>query len=101
MRTRQTMTVSLPPEMVEKVDEVRKEEHRTRSELVRQALRTYFNINRFAVVEPTKSELTVLRRGRAAFRRGDSVSLDQFIHELEPTTHRTRAKRPQKATRKR
>ena len=43
MRTRQAMSVSLPPEMMAKVERVRKAEHRTRSELVREALRTYFD----------------------------------------------------------
>mgnify|MGYP001615646633 CR=1 FL=1 len=41
MRTRHTMTISLPPEMLREVEVVRKAEHRTRSELVREALRTW------------------------------------------------------------
>jgi metal-responsive CopG/Arc/MetJ family transcriptional regulator len=36
------MTVSLPAKMVAEVEKVRKAEHRTRSELVREALRHYF-----------------------------------------------------------
>ena len=36
-----TFTVSLPPEMAEELKEVMKREHRTRSELVREALRRY------------------------------------------------------------
>ncbi len=46
MRTRQTMTISLPPEMIEEVEKVRKAEHRTRSELVREALQAYFTARR-------------------------------------------------------
>lgn len=42
-RTTDTMTVSLPPAMTEEVDRVCAAEHRTRSELVREALRLYFN----------------------------------------------------------
>ena len=41
-RTTETMTVSLPPAMMEQVDRVCEAEHRTRSELVREALRIYF-----------------------------------------------------------
>jgi metal-responsive CopG/Arc/MetJ family transcriptional regulator len=41
-RTTATFTVSLPPEMAEKVDELMKKEKRTRSELFREALRRYF-----------------------------------------------------------
>ncbi len=41
-RTTETMTVSLPPAMMRQVDHVCESEHRTRSELVREALRVYF-----------------------------------------------------------
>jgi metal-responsive CopG/Arc/MetJ family transcriptional regulator len=41
-RTTSILTISLPPEMVEKVNEFMKKEKRTRSELFREALRKYF-----------------------------------------------------------
>jgi CopG family transcriptional regulator/antitoxin EndoAI len=41
VRTTKTVTLSLPPEMVDKIDELMKEEGRTRSELLREALRRY------------------------------------------------------------
>ena len=41
-RTTATFTISLPPEMAEKVEELMKKEKRTRSELFREALRRYF-----------------------------------------------------------
>lgn len=96
MRTTQTMTVSLPPAMVRQFEAVRKAESRTRSELVREALRAYFE-SRYPAVAPTKAELAVLRRGRAAFRTGDAVSLDQFLHDMESPARRPRAKRLSKA----
>ena len=37
-----TFTVSMPPEMEDELERVRKREQRTRSELVREALRRYF-----------------------------------------------------------
>ena len=40
-RITKTVTLSLSPEMAEKIEEVTKEEKRTRSELFRQALRMY------------------------------------------------------------
>ncbi len=42
MRTTEIMTISLPPELLRQFEEVRKRESRTRSELVREALRVYF-----------------------------------------------------------
>jgi Arc/MetJ-type ribon-helix-helix transcriptional regulator len=100
MRTTQTMTVSLPPAMVRQFEIVRKAESRTRSELVREALRAYFE-SRYPAAQPTKAELAALRRGRAAFRRGDSVSLDEFLHGVESPTRRPRTERLSKTTRKR
>lgn len=40
-RTTKTISLSLPPEMVEKIEELMKKEGRTRSELMREALRRY------------------------------------------------------------
>ena len=100
MRTTQTMTVSLPPALVRQFEEVRKKESRTRSELVREALRAYFE-NRYPAVPATKAELVALRRGRAAFRRGDAVPLKSFLHDVERINHRSGTKRLQKASAKR
>ena len=40
-RTTKTITISLPPEMAAQVEEIMKEEGRTKSELLREALRRY------------------------------------------------------------
>ena len=40
-RTTKTVTLSLSPEMADKIEELMKEEGRTRSELLREALRRY------------------------------------------------------------
>ena len=40
-RVTKTITLSLPPEMVDKIEELMKEEGRTRSELLRETLRRY------------------------------------------------------------
>ncbi len=39
----QTLNISLPRELVKKVDQQAKEEYRNRSEFIRQALRVYLN----------------------------------------------------------
>lgn len=92
MRTRQTMTISLPPDMIEQVERVRKAEHRTRSELIREALRTYFS-NRFPVVSASPTELRAIRRGRMAIKRGEYVTLDQLLHALGPARRSPSRKR--------
>lgn len=100
MRTTEIMTISLPPALVRQFEVVRKKESRTRSELVREALRAYFDA-RYPAVQPTKAELAVLRRGRAAFQRGDAVSLTKFLRNVESSSHRTRTKRVSKPAAKR
>ena len=47
MRTTKIMTLSLPPEMVKEVENISKEENRTKSELFREALRKYINDKRW------------------------------------------------------
>lgn len=41
MRTTKTLSVTLPPEMLTRAEKLAKKEHRTMSELVREALRQY------------------------------------------------------------
>ena len=79
MRTRATMTISLPRQMIQEVERVRKTEHRTRSELIREALRAYFNARRtFPTYTPTAAELRAIAEGRGAMQRGQYYTLDEF-----------------------
>ena len=80
MRTRASITISLPPEMVKDVERVRKVERRTRSELVREALRTYFTVARS--YSPTPAELRAIERGRTAIRSGAYSTLDELRSSL-------------------
>ncbi len=81
MRTRRTLTISLPPAMLRQIERVRKAEHRTRSELVREALRRYFSAE-IRTVAPTPRELRAIQRGRAEIKRGEYVTLDGLLHDL-------------------
>ena len=96
MRTTNTMTISLPPGMAKQMERVQKEEHRTRSELLREAWRHYFE-SRYGFETPTKTELAAIHKGRAAVKRGDYVTLAQLHNELEARSSRPRPKRSRKA----
>ena len=95
MLSRATMTISLPPEMIREVERVRKAEHRTRSELVREALRLYFNpelaarIARLPVYVPTNRELREIEKGR---RSHDYVTIDELFRGLVGSRRGPRAK---------
>ena len=47
MRTTRTWTISLPPALVREAERAAKEENRTKSELVREALRIYLDEQRW------------------------------------------------------
>jgi predicted transcriptional regulator len=98
MRTTDTMTISLPPAMSKQMEKVQKKEHRTRSELLREAWRHYFE-SRYPEYTATKSELTAIRRGRAEIKRGNFVTLDQLKHDLESANRRPRKKSSRKVSR--
>jgi len=90
-RTTATLTISLPPAMLQELERVRKQEHRTRSELMREALRSYFS-NRIREDAPTTAELRAIRGGRAAIARGNFVTLDELRDDVGTAPRRSRGK---------
>ena len=91
MRTRQTMTISLPPAMIRAVEKARKEEQRTRSELIREALRTYFAAK--ATYTPTIAELRLIEKRRAALRRGEYRTVDELRADIGREGRKSRSKK--------
>ncbi len=79
MRESTTFTISLPPAMAKQVEQVRRAEHRTRSELVREALRVYLAGLLIPTEAPTAAEARAYRRGIAAYKRRDFVSLGEYL----------------------
>jgi predicted transcriptional regulator len=98
MRTTGTMTISLPPAMAKQMAEVQKVEHRTRSELLREAWRHYFE-SRYPLYVPTKAERAAIGKGRAEFKRGEYVSLAELHDELAVARHQERNKGARKPSR--
>lgn len=92
MRSHQTITISLPADMIDQVEKVRKAEHRTRSELVREALRAYFS-DHFAEASVSAAELRAIRCGRAQIGRGEYVTLDELFNDLESKNRQASKKR--------
>ncbi len=72
------ISITLPSEMLEDVEARRKAEHRTRSELIREALRHYLYTRRVPMVEPTREELRAIEEGEREVARGEYVTLDQL-----------------------
>jgi Arc/MetJ-type ribon-helix-helix transcriptional regulator len=92
MRESTTFSVSLPPAMAKQIEQVMKVEHRTRSELVREALRVYFSARLIATEAPTETEARAHRRGSAAYQRGDYMTLEAYRNGMDRRPRRARAK---------
>jgi metal-responsive CopG/Arc/MetJ family transcriptional regulator len=97
MRTTETMTISLPPAMAKQMERVQKEENRTRSELLREAWRQYFE-SRYGVYQPTKAEAAAIKQGREALKRGEYITLGELHNDLDAARQQARKKRSRKAS---
>jgi Arc/MetJ-type ribon-helix-helix transcriptional regulator len=90
MRETITVTVSLPPAMAKQVEMAMKAEQRTRSELVREALRIY--LSALPSERPTAAESRAYRQGMNAYWRGNYVTLGEYLDGMD--------RRPRRASRK-
>jgi hypothetical protein len=90
--------------MVAQLERVRKREHRTRSELVREALRQYMartqvraEMSLLREDEPAADELKAIEEGGREFREGKLVKLED-LYGMGRRTQPTRRKKPQRRT---
>ncbi len=99
MRTRssptETVTISLPRAMRKIRDELRAREHRTTSELLREALRVY--AARATTYMPTAAELRAIAKGRAS----ESLTLEEARTYVDRHSTKSRAQKPSPRARKR
>ena len=98
MRATDTLTISLPAAMAEQMKKVQEKENRTRSELLREAWRQYFE-SHYGSYTPTKAELTAIRKGRAEISQGQYTTLQALFHELDNPRRKTGRKATRKSTR--
>lgn len=73
--------------MVEELDRVRQREHRTRSELVREALRHYAaaaDRRLRPAEEATPDEMKAIHKGREEYARGERVRLEDPRQDVAP-----------------
>ena len=78
--------------MARQIDRVMKAEQRTRSELVREALRVYFSTRMIPAEKPTAAETRAYQRGMASYRRGDFVTLGEYVGGMDRRPRRARKK---------
>ncbi len=71
--------------MVELLDRASRLQHRTRSELIREAVHAYFS-RRIPVAEATPEAAREMQRGLEEHAQGAYVTLEQLLHDLEDRT---------------
>lgn len=76
MRTTKTWTISLPPTLVQEAERTAKEEHRTKSELVREALRLYLEDQQWRKLQ----KKTALKAQALGIRTEEDV--DRLVHAV-------------------
>jgi|SRR6516164_2495441 len=94
-----SVTISLPAEMSEELDRMRKCQHRCRSELLREAFRCYLSsepARRIPIADRDPRELDALEHGRAQTVRGEFMLLEDLLNDLDADRRARRGKKSQK-----
>jgi hypothetical protein len=78
--------------MAKEVERAMKAEHRTRSELVREALRIYLSARLMPTEMPTPAAARAYRRGMAAYNRGDAMTLQEYVDGMDRRLRGSRKK---------
>ena len=79
------ISISIPEEILPELDEAAQSEHRSRSDLIREALRRYLSSRRGRLIpldDALPDEAEAIKRGRAQFERGEFVRLEDLQREL-------------------
>ena len=91
---KQENSIKLPAAIVRRVNRAARRQKRSPSDVAAEALQWYFLVSEIPEETPTPAELRAIRRGRAAFRRGDYITLDELRREVavDRPPRRARAK---------
>jgi metal-responsive CopG/Arc/MetJ family transcriptional regulator len=79
------ISVTIPEEMLPEIDQAALHENRSRSELIREALRRYLSRRRHRMIpldDAQPDEIEAIERGREQFARRDFVRLEDLQREL-------------------
>jgi predicted transcriptional regulator len=97
-RAAKQVTISLSADMLEELDRVRTRDHRTRSEILREAVRRYLTdepTRQIPIVHPEPGDLEALDHGRAQTARGEYVLLKDLLNDLDADRGKRRGEESQ------
>ena len=81
MGTRKLVTISLPPPLLKKAEQVAREENRTKSELLREALRFYVETRQIRKVAARERLFEVIDRVQARTRGVPAKEIRKLVQE--------------------
>ena len=92
--SRQQYIIELPPAIGRRVNRTARKQRRKPSDVAVEAIEQYLTLSRIPEEIPTPAELRAIRRGEAALKRGDFITLDELRRQEEVArrSRRTRAK---------
>ncbi len=88
--TRKLVTISLPPRLLKQAEQVAAQENRTRSELVREALRLYLDTSEARRRTTREQLLTLIDRVQDRTRGVASVEIRKLVQEAVEAARRPR-----------
>lgn len=92
MSTRRLMTISLPPELLDKAERVAREENRSRSELVREALRFYVETSAARRQAARERVFEVIDRAQARTARIPRAEVRKVVRDAVTAARRVRSR---------
>ena len=95
MSTRRLMTISLPPPLLKKAEAVAREENRTKSELLREALRFYVETREVRKKASQERLFTLISAVQSRTRSNQSQKVRKILREaLNAARRQGRPSRP-------
>lgn len=92
MSTRRLMSISLPPELLDKAERVAREENRSRSELVREALRFYVETSTARRQAARERVFEVIDRAQARTARLPRAEVRKVVRDAVAAARRGRSR---------
>lgn len=88
MGTRKLVTISLPPPLLKKAEEVAREENRTKSELLREALRFYVETREVRRMASRERLFALINRVQARASRMPTREIRKLVREAVESVRR-------------
>jgi predicted transcriptional regulator len=85
-------TIVLPASVGRRVHSAARAQKRDPADVAVEAIRLYFSRRGFLTEAATADELRAIRRGENAYRKGDYVTLDEYLNPVGSASRRPRKK---------